>query len=259
MSDEHDDGLGMPLVEAMETQRAVRRLLPDPVDDDDRPARPRARHQGADRQQPSGLGVRGRARPRREAPARPAQPPGVVGVPAARRSAGAEATRAHAEDHRRGAVAGRPLRGGPGGRGRLPPRALARCSARRCSRSSCYGSIYPAVQNLLLAARAVGLGATLTTLPLWSTTLARRTLGLPATVTPVAVVPMGWPTGTLRSDHPQTGGRSGTSRPLRESTVPVSCCPRELHAPRLRLRQNEGTPGACRAPESDSSLLLQGR
>ena len=34
MGDEHDDGLGMPLVEAMETQRAVRRLLPDPVDDE---------------------------------------------------------------------------------------------------------------------------------------------------------------------------------------------------------------------------------
>ena len=51
-----------------------------------------------------------------------------------------------------------------------PPRAGA---------SSYYGSIFPAVQNLLLAARAVGLGATLTTLPLWSTTLARRTLGLP--------------------------------------------------------------------------------
>ena len=31
--------------------------------------------------------------------------------------------------------------------------------------ASYYGSIFPAVQNLLLAARAVGLGATLTTLP----------------------------------------------------------------------------------------------
>jgi nitroreductase len=61
--------------------------------------------------------------------------------------------------------------------------------------STYYGSIYPAVQNLLLAARAVGLGATLTTLPLWSTTLARRTLGLPRSVTPVAVVPLGWPRG----------------------------------------------------------------
>src|SRR6266545_247402 len=34
VSDEQTDGLGMSLVEAMETQRAVRRLLPDPVDDD---------------------------------------------------------------------------------------------------------------------------------------------------------------------------------------------------------------------------------
>ena len=89
--------------------------------------------------------------------------------------------------------------------------------------SSWYGSVYPAVQNLLLAARAVGLGATLTTLPLWSTTLARRTLGLPAKVTPVAVVPMGWPKGPLRPDDPQTGGRSGPSRPLREPALPVSC------------------------------------
>ena len=61
--------------------------------------------------------------------------------------------------------------------------------------ASYYGSIFPAVQNLLLAARAAGLGATLTTLPVWSVTLARRTLGLPGSISPVAVVPMGWPQG----------------------------------------------------------------
>jgi nitroreductase len=61
--------------------------------------------------------------------------------------------------------------------------------------ASYYGSIFPAVQNLLLAARAVGLGAALVTLPLWSVARARRTLGLPRTVTPVAVVPLGWPRG----------------------------------------------------------------
>lgn len=60
---------------------------------------------------------------------------------------------------------------------------------------SLYGSIYPSVQNLLLAARAAGLGAALITLPLWSKMLARWALGLPWDVTPVAVVPMGWPTG----------------------------------------------------------------
>ncbi len=61
--------------------------------------------------------------------------------------------------------------------------------------TSYYGSIYPSVQNLLLAARAAGLGAALITLPLWSTVLARRALGLPWSVTPCAVIPLGWPRG----------------------------------------------------------------
>jgi nitroreductase len=61
--------------------------------------------------------------------------------------------------------------------------------------TSYYGSIYPSVQNLLLAARAAGLGAGPITLPLWSTLLARRALDLPWNVTPCAVVPLGWPKG----------------------------------------------------------------
>ena len=61
--------------------------------------------------------------------------------------------------------------------------------------TSYYGSIYPSVQNLLLAARAAGLGAALITLPLWSTWLVRRTLSLPWRVTPCAIVPLGWPRG----------------------------------------------------------------
>jgi nitroreductase len=61
--------------------------------------------------------------------------------------------------------------------------------------TSYYGSIYPSVQNFLLAARSAGLGAALITLPLWSTFLARRALGLPWSVTPCAVVPVGWPRG----------------------------------------------------------------
>jgi nitroreductase len=61
--------------------------------------------------------------------------------------------------------------------------------------SSYYGSIYPSVQNLLLAARAMGLGASLITMPLWSLGFARKTLGLPRSVTPVCMVPLGWPRG----------------------------------------------------------------
>jgi nitroreductase len=58
-----------------------------------------------------------------------------------------------------------------------------------------YGSIYPSVQNLLLAARSVGLGASLITLPLWNLWKVRRILGLPWNVHPVCMVPMGWPRG----------------------------------------------------------------
>lgn len=61
--------------------------------------------------------------------------------------------------------------------------------------SAYWGSIYPSVQNMLLAARAMGLGASLITLPLWSRTSARRILGLPPAVTPCCIVPMGWPRG----------------------------------------------------------------
>jgi nitroreductase len=56
-----------------------------------------------------------------------------------------------------------------------------------------YASVFPALENLLLAAHGLGLGATITTLPIWSGWEARRTLGLPWTVAPVAVVPIGWP------------------------------------------------------------------
>ena len=61
--------------------------------------------------------------------------------------------------------------------------------------SAYWGSIYPSAQNLLLAARAMGLGASLITLPLWSRTSARRILGLPPSVAPCCIVTLGWPRG----------------------------------------------------------------
>jgi hypothetical protein len=41
----------------------------------------------------------------------------------------------------------------------------------------------------------VGLGASLITMPLWSLTTARKVLGLPRSVTPACIVPLGWPRG----------------------------------------------------------------
>jgi nitroreductase len=56
-------------------------------------------------------------------------------------------------------------------------------------------SIYPAVQNMLLAARALGLGATLTTLYLQFAEKAEAALGLPAGVHSYALLPIGYPMG----------------------------------------------------------------
>jgi len=56
-------------------------------------------------------------------------------------------------------------------------------------------SIYPAVQNMLLAARALGLGATLTTLYLQFEKEAESALGLPSGVHSYALLPIGYPMG----------------------------------------------------------------
>ncbi|MGZ4675589.1 MAG: nitroreductase family protein [Acidimicrobiia bacterium] len=61
--------------------------------------------------------------------------------------------------------------------------------------SSFYGSVYPAVQNLLLACRAVGLGASLQTLPIWWIPSIRKILDLPRAVQPVCIIPIGWAKG----------------------------------------------------------------
>ena len=53
-------------------------------------------------------------------------------------------------------------------------------------------SVFPAVQNLLLAAHALGLGSTLTTLPVLGGDELSDPLGLPPEVVPVAVVPLGY-------------------------------------------------------------------
>jgi nitroreductase len=184
--------LSMPLEEAMRTQRAIRRLKPDPVDD------ALVLHlielalkapTGSNAQSWEFVVVRDRAVKERLA-ALNRQAWNLYGGlgrrlyrsdPQMLRIMGAVQWQA---DH----FAEIPVLVVPCLRGIIPP--LPRIAV-----SSLYGSIYPSVQNLLLAARAAGLGAALITLPLWSTWLARRALGLPWRVTPCAVIPLGWPRG----------------------------------------------------------------
>jgi nitroreductase len=56
-------------------------------------------------------------------------------------------------------------------------------------------SIFPAVQNMLLACRALGLGTTLTTLYLIHEKATEAAMGLPEDVHSYAILPIGFPTG----------------------------------------------------------------
>jgi nitroreductase len=58
-------------------------------------------------------------------------------------------------------------------------------------------SIFPAAQNLLLAAGALGLGSALTTLAVIDEGGIQKLLDLPVHIVPMALIPVGWPSRTL--------------------------------------------------------------
>jgi nitroreductase len=70
-------------------------------------------------------------------------------------------------------------------------------------------SIFPAVQNLLLAANALGYGSALTTLTTYGGGELRNLLALPEHLTPMAIVPLGLPARPLGPPR---------RRPVAEST-----------------------------------------
>ena len=57
------------------------------------------------------------------------------------------------------------------------------------------GSIFPAVQNILLACRALGLGATLTGVTCQYETEVRQILGLPDSIITYGMITIGYPMG----------------------------------------------------------------
>lgn len=62
---------------------------------------------------------------------------------------------------------------------------------------SVLGSVFPAVQNFMLAARAFGLGSSMTTVHRIEQEACRDILGIPERLQIVALVPVGHPTGTF--------------------------------------------------------------
>ncbi|WP_226864324.1 nitroreductase family protein [Mycolicibacterium baixiangningiae] len=193
-------GLDMPLIDAMTTQRAIRRVLPDPVDDAvvmkciELALRAPT---GANGQNWEFIVVRDRRvkakLAKRYRQAWKVYHGAVLRRIAARDESMAKTARAvqwqvdHFVEVPVLVVACLRLQVREG---RVPFALMPHAAL-----SGYWGSIYPSVQNLLLAARAMGLGASLITLPLWSQFSARRILGLPMSVTPCCVVPLGWPRG----------------------------------------------------------------
>ena len=88
-------------------------------------------------------------------------------------------------------------RGAMGGIAGAPVVVVVGGDTSRCNPTVLEASVFPAIQNLLLAANGLGLGAALTTL----TTSARELqdlLALPDHVRPIAVVPLGHPARRLK-------------------------------------------------------------
>src|ERR1041384_1614047 len=56
-------------------------------------------------------------------------------------------------------------------------------------------SIYPAVQNILLAARALGIGSCITTIHKFRDAEVKQLLGIPADIETAALIPLGYPLG----------------------------------------------------------------
>jgi len=65
----------------------------------------------------------------------------------------------------------------------------------RGDRARLGSSVFPAVQNLMLAARALGLGTTLTDIHLHDEGAVREILGIPEDVQTFAIIPVGYPLG----------------------------------------------------------------
>jgi nitroreductase len=91
--------------------------------------------------------------------------------------------------------------GATGGIAAAPVHVVVGADTQRGLDAAAGESIYPAVQNLLLAAHALGLGAALTTIALGYADELRALVAFPHHVRPMAVVPIGRPARALGPPH----------------------------------------------------------
>jgi nitroreductase/alkylhydroperoxidase family enzyme len=192
---------GIDLYEVASTTRAVRRLRPDPIPDDVLRRVLRAATwapSGANLQPWHVIAVRDPARKRRLAELyrelwaeyAAQRRPLIEGLPEPVREAAAKALRAgdYLAEHLQGAPVVNVFCFHPG---------FLHITDAELGRASVVGgaSLYPAVQNLLLACRAEGLGCVLTTLLCARERQVRELLEIPEPWATCAFVPIGWPVG----------------------------------------------------------------
>ena len=166
--------------EVVHTQRAARSFLPDEVDDDTvaRILTAATHAPSAENSQPFVFIV-----------VRDSGLRAVIGEITAR--AWQDGGRAYEEGRLPAAMLRDVDRGAMGGVAGAPVLVVVCGDTRLTDRHALGSSIFPAVQNLLLAAHALGLGSTLTTLPVLAGDGLSEALGVPSEIVPMAVVPLG--------------------------------------------------------------------
>jgi len=105
--------------------------------------------------------------------------------------------RAHSEGRLSPELLAEVGRGATGTIAAAPVLIVVGADTNRCLPVTVPSSIFPALQNLLLAAGAVGLGSALTTIATVFADELRTVVGMPESVVPVAVVPIGVPAQPL--------------------------------------------------------------
>ena len=128
-------------------------------------------------------------------------------------------------------------RGAMGGIAAAPVLVVVCGDTRLTYPQSMDASVFPAVQNLLLAAHALGLGSTLTTMPVLAGDELSGPLGLPPEVVPVAVVPLGHLPAPLGPPRRRPLSEKAHLRPLRHARSPEPAPPAAAPAKRSRKPQ----------------------
>jgi nitroreductase len=104
-------------------------------------------------------------------------------------------------EHSRGRISEAMLadveRGATGGVSGAPVLVVVAADTERGLAVTVPSSVFPAIQNLLLAATALGLGSALTTITTVAAAELSALVGLPEHVVPVAVIPLGYPAKKL--------------------------------------------------------------